>query len=412
MFRIFRRFLYFDTSTVPHVQYSKGSSVCKSWEFGVKSSKCRCQVWNQSCYGIYGGKSCILHVHIMSKYVPCLATRVLMGPKIYRLSGVWHHILWWYHIKWAGVSTLDPPSHFHLPVRNILRKDHPGFTRSLWWFTPFVGGSWWTISRSKGSSPLVWWDSTLAMPGWEVQLVHCHSSLVRCLLLQKKDVTVKIHHPWARFASYSTVTLWIVALGDQRRQENFMELLDGRFKFNRRCGSLVGWWMRFTIVYHHDLCGFMSSTLKAVSTCLFAECPWVFVMRVLLLVLVLFKQASWEVLLLLYALKIKYPSAAPWRNNQLRTERCATSAHYSPSIVTWAQGVSESWQSWRPITKSVVTWHWPASFSNWFTVTDSWGTGIKSLVDASQYTEYNTVYICVPKIQNEAECWNIIEFIG
>ena len=56
-------------------------------------------LWNQSCYGIYGGKSCILHVHIMSTYVPCLATRVLMGPKIYRLSGVWYHILWWYHMS-------------------------------------------------------------------------------------------------------------------------------------------------------------------------------------------------------------------------------------------------------------------------------------------------------------------------
>lgn len=167
-------------------------------------------------------------------------------------------------------------------------------------------------------------------------------------------------------------------------------------------------------LFTHDFCGFMSSTLKAVSTCLFAECPWVFVLRVLLLVLVLFKQASREVLLLLYALKIKYPSADPWRNNQLRTfdQRFPTSAHYSPSLVTWAQGVSESWQSWRPITKSIVTWHSPASFSNpekWLDIAvDSlrktpWGTGVKSLVDASQYnTEYTnytmcTVYLCVPK---------------
>ena len=255
------------------------------------------------------------------------------------------------------------------------------------------------------------------------QLVHCHSSLS---VATEKDV-VKIHHHsellWERFASYSTVTLWIVALGDQRR-ENFMELLDGRFKFNWRCGSVVGWWMRLTHI-SHDWCGFVSSTLKTISnwqlcvecseailkgnsrSCPFAECPWVFVMRVLLLVLVLFKQASWEVLLLLYALKMKYPSAAPWRNNQLRTDqRFPTSAHYSPSTITWTQGVSESRQSWRPITKSIVTWHSPASFSNrvtwhcWgFTTTDSWVKGVRSLLDASQYTILNIhwskyTYVC------------------
>ncbi len=135
-------------------------------------------------------------------------------------------------------------------------------------------------------------------------------------------------------------------------------------------------------IFTHDWCGFVSPwkpyptgncvwnvlrlSLKGNSrSCPFAECPWAFVMRVLLLVLVLFKQASWEVLLLLYALKMKYPSAAPWRNNQLRADqRFPTSANYSPSTITWTQGVSESRQSWRSITKSIVTWHSPASFSN------------------------------------------------
>lgn len=90
-------------------------------------------------------------------------------------------------------------------------------------------------------------EQPLGLMGFSI----CHARLRGCFLVICWHLFALYSQSpsWARFASYSTVTLWIVALGDQRRQENFMELLDGRFKFNRRCGSVVGWWMRFTIVY-------------------------------------------------------------------------------------------------------------------------------------------------------------------
>lgn len=90
-------------------------------------------------------------------------------------------------------------------------------------------------------------EQPLGLMGFNI----CHARLRGCFLVIWWHLFVLYSQSpsWARFASYSTVTLWIVALGDQRRQENFVELLDGRFKFNRRCGSVVGWWMRFTMIY-------------------------------------------------------------------------------------------------------------------------------------------------------------------
>lgn len=140
-------------------------------------------------------------------------------------------------------------------------------------------------------------------------------------------------------------------------------------------------------LFTHDLCGFMSSTIiKPYPPAGLRECPWVFVMRVLL-----HPQRSCCSSMLWRSSTHLLPLGATTSFEQRDFSR---KTHDSPSIVTWAQGVSESWQSWRPITKSIVTWHSPASFSNCcgFTTTDSWGTGVtvKSLEDASQYTEYTT----------------------
>ena len=199
--------------------------------------------------------------------------------------------------------------------RKLTSRRAPGFARPLWGSSTFVGRPRGTISRAQGGCTLAfpflslggldqdWWEHfwwpfmtkfhMFKKISWKNLQKLFHFESIRkyepkitkfggcCPMLS--------HHQddSPRFASCSTATLWIAALGGRRPALRWKKVaISVFFQWNDHK-------IQQNITKYHKIVR---------QTC----CGW----------------PLFEVLLLLYALKIKYPSAAPWYGNGKVLWRC------------------------------------------------------------------------------------------